>query len=44
MAVLLCNCLRDADQERIMSDSIDKEISQWMKQYNRSIKLLLLGR
>ena len=43
MSLLLCNCLRDSDEGRLLSSRLDKDINQWMKQYNRTIKLLLLG-
>lgn len=38
-----CTCCETADEHRKLSDDIDKQISQWMKSYNKSIKLLLLG-
>lgn len=36
-------CLRPPDENRQVSREIDKRISGWMKQYMKSIKLLLLG-
>lgn len=43
MSLIVCPCLPASDASRQLSDNIDKEINQWMKQYKRSIKLLLLG-
>lgn len=38
------NCLRPQDPHRRTSKDLDKKISSWMKQYKKSIKLLLLGK
>lgn len=39
----LFNCLKPSDPDRPKSKELDREIVQWMKEYNKAIKLLLLG-
>lgn len=44
MPTINCNCLQPTDPNRRASKELDKKIAIWMKQYRKSIKLLLLGK
>ncbi|XP_022241017.1 guanine nucleotide-binding protein G(s) subunit alpha-like [Limulus polyphemus] len=37
------SCLKPEDPDRRASKDLDKRIAQWMKEYDKAIKLLLLG-
>ena len=36
-------CFKPQDPERRTSKDLEKKLSQWMKNYNKAIKILLLG-
>jgi hypothetical protein len=36
-------CFKPQDPERRTSRELEKKLTQWMKSYNRAIKILLLG-
>lgn len=37
------NCFKPKDPDRRASKELDKKIAAWMKEYRRTVKILLLG-